>query len=91
MHVQNCFFVNLTLLIFFLFSLPSLSWLFKLHIIVFENLRFSSSTRKKKKPVSRKSPLWRAFLKRSIFIGYVWTVGQTGEKKNIRFQTKTDT
>ena len=36
-------------------------------IIVFENLRFRPSTRKRKAGVFKKSPLWRAFLKRCVF------------------------
>ena len=47
-------------------------------IILFENLRFRSSTGTRKEAFSV-----------TVFTGYVWTIGQTGDK-NIRFQARAD-
>ena len=47
-------------------------------IILFENLRFRSSTCKRKEAISV-----------TVFTGYGWTIGQTGDK-NIRFQARSD-
>ena len=64
-------------------------------IIVFENLRFRPSTSKRKAGVFKKSLLWRAFLKRYVFGDRFHLIRVDGRpnwrKKNIGFQTKTDT
>ena len=56
---------------------------------ILENLRFRLSSRKREAGVFKNLLCGERFLKDSfsvtVFTGYVWTVGQTGEK------TKTDT
>ena len=54
-------------------------------IIVFENLRFRPSTRKRKARALKLFTLQSVFEKDAfsvtVFTGYMWTVNQTGGKK----------
>ena len=58
-------------------------------IIVFENLRFRPSTRKRKarafKTFHSAECFWKDAFSMTVFTGYMWTVDQTRDK-NIRFQ-----
>ena len=64
-------------------------------IIVFDNLRFCPSTRKRKAGVFKNVHYGERFLKICVFGDRFQGIREDGrsnpEKKNIRFQTKTDT
>ena len=55
------------------------------YIIVFENLRFRKSTRKRVarilKNLHSEERCYKDAFSVTVFTEYVWTVGQTGEKK----------
>ena len=63
--------------------------------IVFVNLYFRPSTSKRKASVFKNDlhsgeRVSKDPFSVTVFTGNGWTVGQTGEKKTLRFQTKTD-
>ena len=64
------------------------------YIVVFENLRFRPSTRKRVASILKNlhsgKRCYKDAFSVTVFTENVWTTGQTGGK-NLRFQTKTDT